>query len=142
VAKDENAKHECVYVGPHEITPMEPLESAPATPSYELARSVSLSVLGGDRGSIKSLPHFVRRCKQRSFDVFDVEYTIRNGECVKSEYCPDFQSHKYTFRCLIDGVEFDAAFALSAKHDLIKAPLLYLISGCWKTETGSRAVRY
>jgi hypothetical protein len=102
VAKDENAKHECVYVGPHEITPMEPLESAPVTPSYELARSVSL----------------------------------------KSEYCPDFQSHKYTFRCLIDGVEFDAAFALSAKHDLIKAPLLYLISGCWKTETGSRAVRY
>jgi hypothetical protein len=124
------------------ITPLEPLESSPAVPKHELARIVSLSVLCGDRGSIKPWPHFLRRSKERGFDIFDVEYAIRNGECMKGEYCPDFKSHKYTFYCLIDWVGFEATFALSTTHDFIKAPLMYLITAVWKTESGCRTVRY
>jgi len=138
---DKESKHEMLYLGSHE-RPLEQVDIAPAAPSVALARNVSLSILGGDRGSIKSLPHFLRRMRERNFNLFDVEYAIRNGECVKAEYCPDFKNHKYKFNCLIDGVGFDAVFALSSCHDLVKAPLMYLITGCWKTESSLRTTRY
>lgn len=139
----KETQHECVYVGSHSVeVPLDSLDQTPAPPSDELARSVSLSVLCGNRGSLKSMPHCNRRMKERNFDIFDIEYAIRNGRCVKVEYCAEYQDHKFTFRCLIDGVEFDAVFALSARHDLIKAPLMVLITGCWKTSNGDRCFRY
>jgi hypothetical protein len=138
----EQAQHECVYVGQHEGTPLEPLDTTPKAPSESVVRAVALSVLCEARGSMKSLPHFKRRMKTRNFDIFDVIYVIRNGGCIKAEYCPEFKNHKFTFRGDIDGVGFDAAFALSIGHDFIKAPLLILITGCWKTDNGERTFRY
>jgi hypothetical protein len=143
LAQDEkDPKHECVYRGQHKESSLEPIDSAPAAIATELARSVALSVLDGERGSMRSLPHFTQRMALRDFDVFDFQYAICNGDCVESEYCSDYRSHRFLFRCLIDGVMFDAVFALSARHDLIGAPLLYLITGCWKTESGKRSSRY
>ncbi len=139
---DKEPKHECVYVGTHKESSLEPLDKTPTAPATELARSVALSVLDGERGSMRSLPHFVRRMTERDFDVFEIQYAICNGDCLESEYCPDYKSHRYRFRCLIDGLQFDAVFALSARHDLVKTPLLYLITGCWKTENGRRMTRY
>jgi hypothetical protein len=138
----KQARHECVYTGPHEETSLEPLDPTPIAPSEDVVRAVALSVLCEARGSMRSLPHFKQRMKTRNFEIFDMIYVIKNGECVKAQYCPDFKNHKFTFRGLIDGVEFDAAFALSPSHDFVKAPLLYLISGCWKTSNGARAFRY
>lgn len=139
---DNKAKHEMLYVGTHEPTAMETLDARPNVPSEEVGRSVALSILSGDRGSMKPCPHIARRMRERNFDIFDFEYAIRNGKCIKREYCAEFEDFEYKFRCLIDGVEFDAVFALSAKHDLIKKPLMYLITGCWKTESGKRTTRY
>ena len=80
---------------------------------------------------------------ERNFDVFDIEYAIRNGRCIEcGEYSDEHKSHKYMFRCDIDGVEFDAVFALSAERDLIESPLMVLITGCWKTKSGRRINRY
>lgn len=135
-------RHEYVYTGSHDGTPLESVDKAPSAPAEDLVRTVSLSVLCDGRGCMKSLPHFRRRMVQRNFDLFDVIYVIRNGKCIKVEYCADFQDHKFTFRGWIDAVEFDATFALSARHDLVKAPLMYLITGCWKTDSGTRFSRY
>jgi len=72
-----------------------------------------------------------------------MEYAVRNGRCIESgEYSDEHKDHKYVFRCDIDGIEFDAVFALSAEHDLIKSPLMILITGCWKTKTSRRRNRY
>lgn len=139
---DQKQTHECVYVGPHKETSLEPLDKSPAAPSEEIVRTVSLSVLCRGHGCIKPLPHFKLRMKVRNFDIFDVIYVIRNGTCAKVQYCADYQDHKFTFRGLVDGVGFDATFALSARHDLIKAPLMFLITGCWKTDNGERSFRY
>lgn len=72
-----------------------------------------------------------------------MEYVIRNGKCVEGgTFCESFRNHQYTFRGYIDGTGFDAVFALSADHDLIKSPLLILISGCFKTRSGRRGRTY
>jgi hypothetical protein len=135
--------HECVYVGEHDGTALEPVEQIPVAPSADLARSVALSILGGDRGSYRPSDHLRARMSERNFDIFDVEYAVRNGRCIENgEYYVEFKSHKYVFRCDIDGVGFDAALALSAEYDLIKSPLMILITGCWKTKTGRRMQRY
>lgn len=134
--------HECVFVGKHESV-MKPVGSRPQPPKWELARSVALTILGGERGSYRPSAHFQRKVGQRNFDVFDCEYAIRNGVCIETgEYCDEHKNYKYMFRADIDGVSFDAVFALSAEHDLIKAPLMILITGCWKTKSGRRAKRY
>lgn len=144
MARDEKEiNHECVYLGLHQVTPLQPVEQIPVAPSVELARLVALSVLDDERGRYRPSIHFCLQMSERNFDVFDVQYAIRNGKCVESgEYSEEEKSHKYTFRCDIDGVGFDAVFALSAEHDLIKSPLLVLITGCWKTKTGRRSNRY
>jgi hypothetical protein len=99
--------------------------------------------LGGHRGSYRPSDHFREQMEERNFDVFDIEYAIRNGLCIEpGEYSDEYKSHKYVFRCDIDGVGFDAVFALSVERDLIKSPLMILITGCWKTKTGKRANRY
>lgn len=135
--------HECVYLGQLEVVPLEPVVVPPAPPSVELARMVALSVLDDERGSYRPSIHFCLQMSERNFDVFDVQYAIRNGRCIETgEYSDEQRSHKYLFRCDIDGVEFDAVFALSAEHDLIKSPLMILITGCWKTKTGRRVNRY
>ena len=145
MAKDDSKKqiaHECVYLGRHEVA-MEMVEKIPTAPSAELARMVALSILDGDRGSYHPSFHFGPRTKERNFDVFDMEYAIRNGKCIEAgEYFADRKNHKYVFRCDIDGVEFDAVVALSAEHDLIKSPLMILVTGVWKTNDGKRRKRY
>lgn len=73
---DKEPKHECVYVGTHKESSLEPLDKTPTAPATELARSVALSVLDGERGSMRSLPHFVRRMTERDFDVFEIQYAI------------------------------------------------------------------
>ena len=141
--KDGNeVNHECTYVGGHGKA-MKPVGSRPIPPKPDLARSVALTVLGGERGSYRSSDHFRDQVVERNFDVFDIEYVIRNGVCIETgEYCDEHRNYKYMFRGDIDGVDFDAVFALSAEHDLIKAPLMVLITGCWKTKTGKRLKRY
>lgn len=80
---------------------------------------------------------------ERIFDVFEVEYVIRNGRPVGSgEYSEEHKDFKYTFRGNIDGTDFDAVFALSTEHDFVSSPLLKLITGCWKTKTGKRSRGY
>ena len=142
MAKNQKETHEYVYVGP-EQTAMEAAEHSPAPPSNELAKTVALSILGGHVGSYRRSEHFRQQMADRNFDVFDIEYAIRNGRCIGvGIYSVDNKNHKYLFRCDIDGVEFDAVFALSAEHDLIKSPLMILVTGCWKTKTGKRRNRY
>jgi hypothetical protein len=140
VAKDDKeVKHECAYVGSHEDSKLEIVERRPVAPSAEFARMVALSVLGGSRGKYRTKAHCGKQMTDRTFDVFDMEYVIRNGKCIGSgEYCEGYKNYKYTFHGNIDGIGFDAVFALSAEHDLIKSPLMVLITGCWKTKTGRR----
>lgn len=144
MAKDANeVEHQCVYVGSHENAAMQPVDRTPVPPSSEFARSLALSVLGDVRGRFRRTVHFSQQMVQRTFDIFDVEYAIRNGSCVGSGvYCPDNINYKYTFRACVDGVDFDAVFALSAEHDLLESPLLILVTGCWKTKTGKRTKRF
>jgi hypothetical protein len=140
---DKEAKHECVYVGPHEDTRMQLAGKSPAPPTNEYAREVALSILDGSRGKYRSRDHFQKRMKEREFDVFEVAYVIRNGKCVEDgHYCDEQKNFEYTFGGDIDGVGFEATFALSAEHDLIKSPLLILVSGVWKTKTGKRRKRF
>lgn len=142
--KDNNeVNHECIYVGEHDGRGLQPTEKRPAPPSIELARTVALGVLSGDRGCYRSSDHFSIRMTKRNFDVFDIEYAVRNGSCPEGgEYNEFHKNHKYVFCCDIDGVGFEAVFALSAEHDLIKSPLMVLITGIWKTESGERSERY
>jgi len=80
---------------------------------------------------------------EREFDIFEVAYVIRNGRCVESgHYCEEGRNFEYTFGGDIDGVGFEATFALSAEHDLLISPLLILISGVWKTRSGKRRKRF
>ncbi len=81
--------------------------------------------------------------KLRGFDVFDMEYVIRNGTCIEGGlFYAEFRNHKYRFRGNIDGTNFDSVFALSADHDLIQSPLVILITGCFKTKSGRRRKTY
>ena len=146
MAKDDHkeVKHECVFVGDNDdIVAMQPLETTPVPPSPEVARAVALSVLNGSRGRYRPSNHVSRQMEERGFDVFDMEYVIRNGKCIEpGEYSEEHKDHKYTFRGNIDGTDFDAVFSLSAEHDFIKSPLMILITGCWKTQTGKRKKTY
>lgn len=144
MAKDaKEVEHKCVYVGSHENTPLQPVEQMPTPPSRAFAQSVALSILGGVRGRFRRSSHFAQQATEREFDVFDVEYAIRNGTCVEGGiYCSDNRDYKYTFRGCIDGVDFDAVIALSAEHDLLESPLMILVTGCWKTKSGKRKKRY
>ena len=122
---------------------METVQHKHVPPSTEFARSVSLSILGGNRGRYRPSAHFQQQREDRDFDVFDIEYAVRNGKCVdEGEYSDTHKDFKYVFRCDIDGIEFDAVIALSAEHDLLNSPLLILITGCWKTKSGRRRRRY
>ena len=80
---------------------------------------------------------------ERDFDVFDIEYVIRNGRCIEGgEFSEEARNRKYTFRGSIDGTDFDAVFALSVDHDFIESPLVVLITGCFKTASGKRSKTY
>ena len=130
-------------VGPEQEPAMETGEHKPVPPSAEFARMASLSILGGNRGRYRPSAHFREQMEDRNFDVFDIEYAVRNGKCLgKGEYSDKHKDFKYVFRCDIDGVEFDAVIALSAEHDLFTSPLLILVTGCWKTKSGRRRRRY
>ena len=139
----KEVEHRCTYVGPHDNPAMRPIEKEPTPPSAALAQTIALGIFGGTKGRIRRTVHFGEQLAEREFDVFDVEYVIRNGRCVEDGiYCQENQNFKYTFRGCIDGVDFDAVFALSAEHDLLASPLMILITGCWKTKSGKRSRRY
>ena len=139
----KEVEHEYVYTGPSSAPAMQPLEQKPVSPSPEFARSVALSVLGGTRGCYEPSCHFSDQMAERGFDVFEMEYVIRNGSPTEpGEYSEEHKDHKYTFRGNIDGTDFDAVFSISAEHDFIKSPLMRLITGCWKTQTGKRRKRF
>ena len=87
--------------------------------------------------------HFRDQMADRDFDVFDMEYAIRNGSCIEGGlYCEELRNFKYTFRGNIEGTGFDAVFALSADQDFIQSPLMVLITGCFKTASGRRSKSY
>jgi len=145
VSKDGKRSELCelTYVGPKQEPAMRTMDPEPQAPGIALAKVVALSVLGGTRGAYRPSDHFQQRCKERDFDVFDIEYAVRNGECAgEGKYVVEFKNFKYVFRCDVDGVEFDAVIALSAEHDLLSAPQLILITGVWKTKNGLRGSRY
>jgi len=130
---------QCRYVGTHEQNRTRSTESAPTPPKTSFAQMVALSVLGGRIGKYHPTSHFNKRRNERDFDVFDIEYAIRNGTCVGvGEFCEEYRNFKYRFRANIEGTDFDAVFALCADHDFIRSPLLILITGCFKTESGKR----
>lgn len=140
---DGDVEYKMRYVGSHETTPLQPIEQTPTPPSPAFAQSLALSILGGARGRFRPSGHFVDQATEREFDVFDVEYVIRNGKCVEGGiYCEDEHDYQYTFRGCIDGVDFDAVFALSAEHDFFTSPLMILVTGCWKTKSGKRNRRF
>jgi hypothetical protein len=130
---------QCRYVGKHEQSESRNIESKPVAPKAEFAQTVALSVLGSRIGRYHPTDHFNKRRVEREFDVFDMEYAIRNGTCVGAgEFCEKYRNFKYRFRTNIEGTDFDAVFALCADHDFIRSPLLILITGCFKTESGKR----
>lgn len=136
-------QHECRYTGAHETEASESLEKKPPAPSDEFARMVALQILGGRIGRYRTKDHFRKRMVERGFDVLDMEYVIRNGTCVENAgFIEEFRTFKYTFRGCIDGTDFDAAFALSADHDFVRAPLMILITGVFKTANGARKQTY
>jgi hypothetical protein len=144
--KDDKGKevlHECVFVGTHDATAMQPLEQKPVPPSADFARNLALSILCGIRGRYRSSRHFAEQMTVRGFDIFDMEYAIRNGQPVGfGEYCDEHKDFKYLFRGNIDGTDFDAVFSFSAEHDFVTCPLMILITGCWKTKSGKRRKTY
>lgn len=144
MSKDEKElNHECVYLGSHSETAAKPLEKVPSAPSEPVAKMVALSILAGSRGSYRPSDHFNQRMVERNFNVFDVEYAIRNGNCIESgKYSAEHENHEFVYSCTIDGVDFEAVFAISAIHDLIERPLMVLMSGIWKTKSGKRLKRY
>jgi Domain of unknown function (DUF4258) len=136
---DKRTEHEFSYCGEHDNKAPASADVNPPSPSSSLARMIALGVLAGISGRYWATPHFRKRMSERGFDVLDVEYVIRNGDCLREgEFIAEYRHHKYTFRGNLDGTDFDAAFALSADHDLIEAPLLILVSGCFKTRSGKR----
>jgi hypothetical protein len=141
--KRRSEPHECVYVGPEQEPAMRPVEQIPTPPSIEFAKMVSLSILGGNRGCYRPSVHLQGQMRDRDFDIFDIEYAIKNGKCMEDgEYSHVHKDFKYVFRCDIDGVPFDAVIAISSEYDLLSSPLLILITGCWKNKTGRRRRRY
>jgi hypothetical protein len=140
---DKEVQHECWYTGDHDLIPPDCIDRKPISPSPDLAREIALGILGGRRGRYHPSQHFRDQMAERDFDVFDMEYAIRNGTCVKGgEFCEEFRNHKYAFRANIDGIDFEAVFALSAVHDLIRSPLMVLITGCFKNASGKRSKSY
>lgn len=130
---------ECTFKGSTDKRAVQPLESKPTPPTAAFAKQVALSILCGSRGSYRTSGHFAKRMAERGFSIFDMEYVIRNGNCIESgEYSDTHRDHKYTFRGNIDGTDFDAIFSLSVEHHFIESPLMILISGCWKTKSGKR----
>lgn len=140
---DKEIQHECWYRGSHEQNNSKCFESKPVAPAAAFAQAVALGILGGRTGRYHPGQHFRNRMEERDFDVFDMEYVIRNGKCVgEGKYCEDFRNFKYTFRGNLEGTDFDAVFALSADHDYIESPLMVLITGCFKTASGKRSGTY
>lgn len=140
---DKRTEHEFSYCGEHDTAAPVSSDANPPSPSPGAARMIALGILGGIKGRYWPTPHFRNRMDERGFDVLDVEYVIRNGECVRrGEFNAEFRHHKYTFRGNLDGVDFEAAFALSADHDFLESPLLILISGCFKNRSGKRRTSF
>jgi hypothetical protein len=113
---DKDLRLECRYKGDHDLDMPKCVDDEnPVSPSSELARTITIGVLAGRRGKFHPTKHFHDQMKLRGFDIFDMEYVIRNGACIEGGvFCASFRNHKYTFRGNIDGTHFDAVFALSA----------------------------
>lgn len=140
---DEEIQHECWFVGTHDKSSPQYADRKPTSPNAGLVQIIALEILNGRKGKYHPTTHFREQMESREFDLFEMEYVIRNGSCVQGgEFCEEYRNHKYTFRGNIDGVDFDAVFALSADHDFIRSPLMILITGCFKTKSGRRGKAY
>jgi hypothetical protein len=143
VSRDDEPKYECQYIGPTEATVAKPVESEPVPPKVEVAKMVALRILTGVAGMYRPSKHARERMTERDFDIFDIQYVIRNGRCVgDGVYSREHRDFEYTFRGNIDGTDFDAAISLSAEHHFIESPLMIILSGVWKTKTGKRKKTY
>lgn len=128
-----------------EVTYRGPLnQSADAMPqkplSPEGARVVALSAWRLP-GRLRLTSHFNMRVVQRKFDIFDVEYVIRNGTPIgKAIFCKGAgrNNYKYRFRGNVDGLGLRIVFAIDATQDYFSAPLVILITAAWNTKTGAR----
>jgi len=126
---------EVQYVGP--VNPTSATEAqAPLTP--EMARSIALN--GWRTGRLRITEHCRRRMKERGFDVLDIEHVIKRGRpdgpAVKCG--APHENFKYCFTCSVDGARLQVAFALDPTQDYQTAPLVILITGVWKTATGTK----
>lgn len=139
MAKQES-RSDFRFTGQHEDERAVPVEKTPTPPTSDFAKQVALGVLESSRGRLRTVPHCKQRMRERNFDVFDVNYVIRNGRCIEEgAYCEQYNDFKYKFNGDIDGLGLDVAFALCAEHDLLVCPILILITGCWKNKTGRRS---
>jgi hypothetical protein len=140
---DKEMPHECWYRGEHCLDVPKSTDQNPISPSPAVAQSIALAVLSGRLGRFHSTKHFRVRMSDRDFDIFDMEYVIRNGQCIEGgTFRAEHKNHEYTFRGNIDGTDFEAAFAISAEHDMIRSPLVVLVTGCFKTTSGRRGKTY
>lgn len=143
--KNEEQQEMLLYAGPLADKPSKPFDVSGqiiAPPSIGLAKEIVVAVLGGYRGRYHPSDHWRRRRVLRNFDVFDMLYVTQNGRCTEPPtYSLKHDNYKFSFCGDVDGIEFEAVFAISAKHHRIKSPLLILVTGCWKNKTGIRKRR-
>lgn len=124
------------YTGP--INPN--ANTNPQSPlSCESARVVALSAWRLP-GRIHITEHFTMRTRGRNFSILDAEEVLRRGKPIDDPmFCPEpHNNYKYKFRAGVDGTLLEIAFAIDATQDYLKAPLVILITGVWKTRSGIR----
>jgi hypothetical protein len=77
---------------------------------------------------------------ERGFDILDLEFVIKHGRSDgPAEKCGvPHKNYKYCFSAVVDGERLQAAFAVDPAQDYQHAPLIILITGVWKTKTGTK----
>jgi hypothetical protein len=124
------------YLGP--VNPASAAQpQAPLTP--ETARSIALSAWHAP-GRLRISDHCKKRMRERGFDILDFEVVVKHGRPVGPAIkCgAPHHNYKYCFSTLVDGERLEASFAVDPSQDYQQAPLVVLITGVWKTKTGTK----
>lgn len=134
--RESSEGHEFIYCGP--INRGNRTQSqTPLTP--EAARTVALKAWCKG-GRLRPTEHFRHRSIERKFTIIEVEFVVRNGRPTdRPEFCERFNTYKYRFEAIVDGLPLRVAFALDATQDYDATPLVILITAVWKTKSGLRA---